>query len=159
MKNYFLLLMLLIISSCSDPCKDVLCGTYGTCDEGLCICETGVYGDNCSQFYRDDFIGDWNITQLTCDVGNPTSSAVYTFSSGDNINDIKITSSNTPDLLLIAQVDSTSFVIEDQVIIFGIPVTHSGSGSLNSVNTSTLILTQAAEGQPTRTCTYEFLKN
>lgn len=158
MKNYLFLFLLLIISSCSDPCNDVLCGTYGTCDEGLCICESGVYGDNCSLFYRDGFLGDWAITQLSCTVGSSTSSAVYSFNEGDNINEIKITSSITPDLLLIAKVDSTSFIIEDQVIVFGIPVTHSGSGALGAVNTANMIITQVAEGQEARTCTFELFK-
>jgi len=158
MKNYFLLFMLFILASCSDPCKDVLCGTYGACDEGLCICETGTYGDNCEKFYRDDFIGDWGTTQQSCDVGNALPQT-YTFSAGDKIDEIKITSSITPDLLLIAKVGTTSFVIEDQVIVFGIPVTLSGSGTLGAVNTATLILKQVVEGQDDRTCTYELFKN
>ena len=159
MKNCFILFLLVIVASCSDPCEDVLCGDNGVCDEGVCICDTGVYGDKCSQLYRDDFLGTWAVSDLECNIGNSATSAVLTFSAGTNVDEFQITSSITPDLLLVAKVDSISFVIEDQIIFFGVDVNYSGAGSLNSPTEVTLDLTQKSEGQDDRICTFQLRKN
>lgn len=154
MKNLSLLLFVFtLFFSCSNPCEEVACGAFGSCDEGTCICDDGAYGENCDQFYRDDFIGDWSTVTHSCDVGNSLPS-IYTFSNGTNITEIEIRSSITPDFLLIAKVDKESLIIENQVLEFGIPVTHSGSAKLGSDNTMELTIVQEAENQPVRTCNY-----
>lgn len=51
------------LTSCSDPCKDVVCENEGTCDEGVCTCLDGFSGTNCE-------IEDLCVTQaITCDNG------------------------------------------------------------------------------------------
>lgn len=93
----------------------------------------------------------------SCDVGNALPQ-VYTFSAAEGVNEIEIRSSITPDFLVTAKVDSTSFVIEPQVLVFGIPVTYTGTGTLLSANSLELILVQEVQDQPTRTCTYQCFK-
>jgi hypothetical protein len=48
-------------SSCdNDPCKDVVCGTQGVCQEGLCICNTGYEKDSanlCNTAIRAKYLG------------------------------------------------------------------------------------------------------
>ena len=61
MKNliYLFLGALLVISCNTDPCKDVVCGTYGACSEGVCICDTGYEqdaDDQCNTEVRAKFI-------------------------------------------------------------------------------------------------------
>jgi len=159
MKNLTLLFLFVMILSysCSDPCKDVDCGMFGSCDEGTCICLTGIYGSSCDKFYRDDFVGDWSMLTHSCDVGNSLPS-VYSITSGFNHNEVEIRSSITPDFLLIGQIDSNLITIPNQVLIFGIPVEYSGSGQLISETRLNMEIVQKAQDNPTRTCTYEFFK-
>ena len=78
MKNYvlntFLIISLGTISlfiSCADPCKDVNCGTYGTCNEGACDCESGYSGDNCDQTFNTKFSGTYRLVDSTVFSGPP----------------------------------------------------------------------------------------
>jgi len=156
MKNLNLLLLLFtsIIFSCADPCEDINCGENGTCNEGICICDDGAYGDNCELFYRDIFISDYSTVIQSCDVGIALP-AVYSFTEGANINEIEITSSITPDLLLIGMVDVETITIEPQVQLLGVSsIIFSGSAVINPNNTLDLTLVQEVAGQPTRTCVY-----
>ena len=53
MKNIFNLLGAVVItalfalSSCTDPCKDVVCQNGGSCTDGACSCPAGYFGDSC----------------------------------------------------------------------------------------------------------------
>jgi len=42
-----LLLIICLFSACKDECADVVCQNGGTCDNGLCDCPSGTFGDNC----------------------------------------------------------------------------------------------------------------
>lgn len=67
MKNIFafaFFLLLLLTSSCKDPCKDINCND-GVCLEGTCLCDDGYEGDNCDKLEREKFIGSWTGT-LDC---------------------------------------------------------------------------------------------
>ena len=48
--EYFIIILLLFLSACSDDCKDVECMNGGSCRYGTCYCEDGYYGDRC-EFY------------------------------------------------------------------------------------------------------------
>ena len=159
MKNifYFIFLFGATLFSCSDPCEDINCGDFGNCDDGTCICETGAYGTNCDQYYRDDFIGEWRSLTHSCDVGNSNAST-YFLTPGENIDELEVKILATPDFLAIAKVDGTAITIEPQVLLFGVPVTYSGSGVLSASNRMDLTIVQESDGQPTRTCTYLFEK-
>ena len=60
MKNIFALafFLLLLTSSCKDPCKDINCNN-GVCLEGTCLCDDGFEGVNCDQRERAKFVGTW----------------------------------------------------------------------------------------------------
>lgn len=58
-----------------NPCKDVDCGTSGTCTEGICVCDTGYEQDSlgaCNVEWSAKFIGANLVTADTCygDNGN-----------------------------------------------------------------------------------------
>jgi len=149
--SYLLVIFTLLITACADPCKDVVCGDNGTCDEGLCACDIGVYGDNCENLYRDDFVGDWSMLSHECSNGT-SGSFIYSFSVGEKVNEVEIRSSVTPNLLLIGEVDGNIVTIPSQVLFFGVNVTISGSGTLVNENSMELELISAADGQAELVC-------
>jgi len=58
-KIYALLVFLVLLaSSCKDPCKDVNCNN-GNCLEGTCLCDDGYEGVNCDKEEREKFVGTW----------------------------------------------------------------------------------------------------
>jgi len=158
MKKLSFMILFLSVFSCADPCEDVSCGDNGTCNEGTCECDEGAFGDNCEDLYRDDFLGDWLIVDSACDVGN-SNFFTYTFAEGNQINEIEITSSVTPDLLLTGKILMDSIALEPQVIIFGIPVTYTGHGKFTSSNSIDLTIVKEAPNQPTVTCMYQLQSN
>ena len=77
MKNlfaYFALCLTVVfglaVSSCgTNLCKDVDCGTHGTCDEadGKCACTTGYENNKagtCDSVSRDKFIATYNVVDI-----------------------------------------------------------------------------------------------
>ena len=47
----------------NDPCKDVVCGDQGACDEGTCICNRGYEKDTanlCNLMIRSKYLGAGN---------------------------------------------------------------------------------------------------
>jgi len=62
-----LLLSMLFLCACSDPCKDVVCENGGRCDEGACWCEEGYMGLSCELERRSIFLGNWS-GNYSCDV-------------------------------------------------------------------------------------------
>ncbi len=55
----------LILTGCSDPCEDVVCGP-GMCDDGTCICPDGYDGSSCELLTNRIFAGSWTISDLDC---------------------------------------------------------------------------------------------
>ena len=43
-----------------DPCKDVECGTNGTCFEGACVCNEGFEGSSCDTEWSAKFVTTFN---------------------------------------------------------------------------------------------------
>lgn len=71
MKNLIYLFVgaLLVIACNTDPCKNVVCGTAGTCNEGICICDTGYEQDSlgmCNIEWSAKFLGANVAAQDTC---------------------------------------------------------------------------------------------
>lgn len=62
---WLLVLPLLFLSACLNPCKKVECQNGGTCDDGTCQCPDGYEGDECEDFARDKFIGTYLVSE-TC---------------------------------------------------------------------------------------------
>lgn len=50
----FTALVAVSLNSCTDKCKDVDCGTYGSCDEGDCLCDEGYSKDEDGKCTVDD---------------------------------------------------------------------------------------------------------
>lgn len=56
----FPLLILLALQSACDRCKRLDCGSRGSCDKGVCTCNTGYEADaegRCELLQRDKFLG------------------------------------------------------------------------------------------------------
>lgn len=45
---FVIILSLIAVNSCGDPCKDINCNNNGTCVEGDCNCDPGYSGPLCS---------------------------------------------------------------------------------------------------------------
>lgn len=52
-------LLMLIISSCQNPCISVDCQHDGTCIEGVCYCADGYTGDECEREIRSLYYGTY----------------------------------------------------------------------------------------------------
>lgn len=154
MKINHLIISLLVVlfMACEDPCEAVVCGANGTCVEGVCNCDTGVYGDNCENLYRDDFLGTWTMLSHDCNLVN-ASLFNYILSAGENVNEVEIRSSVTPNLLLIATIDENQLTIPSQEQIFGVPVTYTGSGEIDAFGFLELTIISNSAGQPESICT------
>lgn len=77
MKNliYLFLGALFVISCKTDPCKDKVCGTAGTCSEGICICDTGYEQDSigaCNTEIRAKFLGNYSMKESCMKVSDST---------------------------------------------------------------------------------------
>jgi hypothetical protein len=46
-KSIFILTILIIVTSCSEPCDEISCLNDGICVEGICECPDGFTGENC----------------------------------------------------------------------------------------------------------------
>jgi hypothetical protein len=64
----------LFFYSCSDKCKKVLCANEGICIDGVCGCQPGFEGDDCSTKTQTKFLGTYNVAD-NCSV---TGNALYT---------------------------------------------------------------------------------
>lgn len=62
-KIYALLVLLVVLaSSCKDPCDDVTCNGNGVCLDGTCLCDDGFEGVNCEK----DLCADVNCNDGNC---------------------------------------------------------------------------------------------
>lgn len=119
MKNFInlcLLVSALLLASCqSDPCKDVICGTSGTCAEGTCTCDAGYEMDSdgkCNVAMRDKFVGNYNLSE-TCGSGNDQYS-VSIAASSQGIMKINITGLyNTSRTIVATLTNGQNFTIAD----------------------------------------------
>jgi len=127
-------------ASCEqDPCKDVACGTNGTCVEGTCNCEAGYEKDAanlCNTMQRTKFIHTWSVAD-NCSRSGMSNYAVVA-SSGSSISQVSFTNfwglwttavvgtvgTNGMDITIARQQDGTS------------PYYVEGSGTINTAGTS-----------------------
>ncbi len=54
----FFVFLVLLASSCKDPCDDINCND-GVCLDGTCLCDDGFEGVNCERAEREKFLGTW----------------------------------------------------------------------------------------------------
>lgn len=84
---------MLVVSCNTNPCKDIACGAFGDCDEGLCICEAGYEQDAdglCSTEERAKFLGTWAVSDVCSNSGN-SSYTVVVSKNASGITEISIT--------------------------------------------------------------------
>lgn len=128
MKNLIYIFSIVSVSlfSCKkDPCKDIDCGSNGSCNDGNCICESGYTGTNCELEERAAFIGDFSVTDA-CNVGTFD----YQINISGNAEDvIGVSISNFGDLNLtvVATISGSAITISEQTVNGYIV---SGSGNL-----------------------------
>lgn len=139
-----------MVSCTTDACKDVDCGAWGTCLDGVCVCDDGYEGTDCDTEERAKFVGTYVASgTITCPVtGNGTFSAetVTVANSATSVTKITI---DFAGVLLTATVNGTGVTV-DQATIDGL--TYTGSGSING---NTLSLTLNEEEPNVETCIYQ----
>ncbi|MCF8258204.1 MAG: hypothetical protein K9J06_11655 [Flavobacteriales bacterium] len=134
-------------SACeTDACKDVNCGTNGTCVDGDCVCDTGYEGVSCQTEERTKFIGSYSVTEA-CTSGNYTYSLTVT-TSATGVD--KIVAQNFGDygVDLVGTVDGSNVTFANQTVGGG---TFSATGQLTG-SILTISYTVTA-GSSTDSCT------
>ncbi|MEM7655930.1 MAG: calcium-binding EGF-like domain-containing protein [Bacteroidota bacterium] len=61
--SFPLLLLVVLVSACQDPCTQTTCENGGTCLEGNCQCEVGYEGNNCELEIRAPLLGHYQLQQ------------------------------------------------------------------------------------------------
>ncbi len=141
----------------ADPCKDVECGTNGTCFEGTCVCdvgyEAGVSGQ-CDTESRVKFYGNYNATETCTPGGTGTFSSAI--SSGSDITRINISNFADSGLNVAATVEESSITIPSQSLnINGTAATVVGTGSISG---TTVTLNYTVSGGFNFTCSATLIK-
>lgn len=152
MKKLFFLLTLsfgFMISSCSDPCKDITCSEVGTCDDGTCTCDAGYTGDNCETELRSKFIGDWQCNDYTCD-GDLLGDITFSITADNDILNVLIFDKEDPDGKVVGTVTNGQIVITDGTVD-GEDILVNGTISLED-NTLTMAFV-ITEGTDAANCT------
>lgn len=127
--------LILFTPACdTDNCKDVDCGTNGTCFEGVCDCDAGYEigtDGKCDTEMRAKFVGTYN-TSESCD-----GTATGTFSnsitnSGVNVSSIIISNFGDSGLNVTATVDGTDVTVPATTLnVGGTAYEVTGSGSIS----------------------------
>jgi hypothetical protein len=140
-------------TSCNtDPCKDVVCGDFGTCNEGTCACETG-YEQNldglCNTEIRAKFKGTWNVLDACNTSGS--GSFICSVTDANTTNNLQLKITNVWDQFT-NQVNAT---VDGNTITFSRQAPDndgyfvSGSGTINAAgNTITMSYTVTDETDP-----------
>jgi len=141
----------LSFNSCTtDACKDVVCGQYGECVDGDCVCDTGYEGVNCATEERAKFIAAYSVSE-SCTSGN-YSYNITSATSATNVSTIVISNFGDYGVSVTATVAGSSLTIANQsVTISGAAASFSGSGQLSG-NILTITYTIAV-GTDSDTCT------
>jgi len=148
--------MSFIHSGCIDKCKDINCNN-GFCEEGLCNCQDGWSGENCSDRASAIFNGAWQ-GQFNCE----EESTNATLNILDDPDDLRKISMNTVGLTLefngltfdmddtplhgTLNNEFTGFTIDTQKFIIDIPnnpgiaVDVYGNGTMVDLSTIVMLL-------------------
>jgi len=173
------------VTSCTDPCKDVVCENGGTCDEeGLCVCPDDYYGETCAVYcvngtydatdgtctcddgYEGDacdveertkFLGDWSYT-TTCAPGVSDPSTISTVA--DNV--LRVTMTNLTgfnDNTAYAIVDGETIMVPAQSVVDGDGDTWQvESNTATIVNDAFEITVTLTYGTSETVCPYNYSK-
>ncbi len=140
----------------SNACKDVDCGTNGTCFSGDCVCDDGYEigaSGKCDTESRVKFYGSYNVSE-TC--GGPADTYASGIQAGSSITEVKITNFGNSGLNVNATINGDQLTVPSQTLsIGGGSVTVTGTGTLAG---NILTLTYAGSGSVTFTCTATMTK-
>lgn len=133
----------LFFSGCdTDPCKDIDCGTNGTCVEGTCVCDAGYEGTSCETLQNAKFVGSYNGSE-NCTSGTYTYALTISASSSSNttivLNNLYAGGTNTNATI---GADGTSFTIASQALG---SATVSGTGTISGT-TVTIVYSVSVSG-------------
>lgn len=161
MKKLFKLFAIGLLASATftacdkDDCKDVVCGDYGQCIDGSCLCNEGYEQGSdglCSVEVRQKFLGSFTGTE-SCS-SSPTGTYTITVIRGTGIRDIQISNFwNLFDNAVLATIsgnevtigrqdpDGDGYVVEGSGSISGTTLTltytvTSSTGSMDYCNSS-----------------------
>ena len=175
MKNLFKSLAFVALAAtsftaCNDDCKDIVCGEFGTCNEGICDCLPNYEKDDeglCSVLERAKFTGNYNVTS------NCSSAFNSSISNGTELNEIiyanflggvnsqlrlvGVVSGNTVTIARTQDVDGTLFFYEGEGKI------ENGELTMNMIITEEEIVIDADGNETyevvdTYNCDYIFTK-
>ena len=141
----------------TDPCKDVVCGDHGTCNEGLCTCETGYEKDSanlCNTMIRAKYLGanmgaaTWSV-QESFTQGGQTTTGNFTmvFTAASAITDVSIANFGDGGQSIVMEVTgSNTLQVKSGQVVAGFTV--SGTGTLSG-NTQTINYAGTNAADPT----------
>lgn len=155
--NVFLAATLLIgtsvmFTSCSKPCKDVVCENGGTeredGDDCVCDCVTGYEGDLCETEMRTKFLQTNSTVAETCGSSQTPAYNASISASNDAVEKILIKNlgnynCSTGDYFVVGTVNGNNINISSQQVC---ATTFSGSGKF--VSTGVVEITYAATYNP-----------
>ena len=85
--------VLLLSDGCSDKCKKITCYNGGFCNDGICSCQTGYEGDDCTMEVRAKFLGTYNVNDH-CTITGDTSYTVNIAAAADEVLEVEIANFN-----------------------------------------------------------------
>lgn len=160
LRTFALMMILLAVAACKNPCKDIDCGSHGSCNEGSCICETGYETDGegrCSAEQRAKFVGMYScIDQCENSVNDNYFCTIENSSAGIdkiNIGNIYGFANN----VVTATVSGSSFTVAAQTTADNFSIEGSGSLASNGLVTFNYTITRLSDNA-TDTCTLQMTK-
>lgn len=102
----------------TDSCSSVNCGDHGTCDDGVCVCETGYTGTLCDQeiraaFYETSIEGTLEVSCSDTSWNYTEPGVVASIAAGPTVMDVYFVLYDT-DSILATVISDTEFTIPTQ---------------------------------------------
>lgn len=115
-----------MISSCSDPCDDILCKNNGICRDGKCACAKGFDGPLCEYKMYEKFIGTWDGT-YRCNGAIPVAHTIV-IEPGTSPDEVKLYNLFNQNVSVIGKINGIDIQIEEQTVN---DYKYSGHGYVN----------------------------
>lgn len=115
-----------LVSSCADPCSDVLCKNNGICRDGACVCADGFEGPICEYKMYEKFIGTWDGT-YRCN-GNLPLARTMIITPTDRPDEVRIFDLFNQNATVTGKVAGTILDIPSQTVN---GIRYSGNGYVN----------------------------
>lgn len=146
-------------SSCdTDPCKDVVCGDEGVCNEGICVCNLGYEKDSaglCNTMWSTKFVGTYNVEDI-CNSGTYNNPMTVTQVDASTIAISNFGGFNNPMSVINVDVTSSFDLSIDNVTDAGNRV-FNGTGFISGTTMTIDYVTTFTDGS-TDTCTATYIR-